>query len=167
MTFFSRIPVSSQLVRLSETVAARCSQGARNEQGRVTMGSFRHLFKAIRNLDLRSFSASDNTPETQFRYAYICSTLHDLRTTHLHHPRKLAKVEKVQQVFNEVMCGDPGKRPAKRAGAPVTHYLRGLREDARINFAAEFDGVHGGIHGSEGARQPRRARFGASGHQSS
>ncbi|QHE91395.1 hypothetical protein PI93_022135 [Pandoraea fibrosis] len=163
MTFFTRIPVSSQLVSLSETVAARCSQSARNDQGRVTMGSFRHLFKAIKNLNMRSFSASDNTPETQFRYAYICSSLHDLRATHLHHPQKLKKVEKVQQAFNEAMCGHPAKRPAKRAGAPVTHYLRGLREEARINFAAEFDGVCR----AERVRQPGRALSGASRLQSS
>ncbi|VVE56586.1 hypothetical protein PHO31112_05097 [Pandoraea horticolens] len=163
MTFFSRVPVSSQLVSLSETVAARCSPSARNHQGRVTMGSFRHLFKAIKNLNMRSFSASDNTPETQFRYAYICSTLHDLRATHLHHPQKRVKVEKIQQAFNEVMRGDPGKRPAKRAGAPVTHYLRGLREDARVNFAAEFDGVHC----AERARQHGRPLCGASRLQSS
>lgn len=123
------------------------------------MGSFRHLFKAIKNLNLRSFSASDNTPETQFRYAYICSSLHDLRATHLHHPQKLKKVEKVQQAFNEAMCG----HPAKRAGAPVTHYLRGLREDARINFAAEFDGVCR----AERARQLGRPLCGASRLQSS
>ncbi len=163
MTFFSRIPVSTQLVRLSETVASRCNQSALNDQGRVKMSSFRHLFKAIRNLNMRSFSAADNTPETQFRYAYICSTLHDLRATHLHHPQKLAKVEKVQQAFNKVMSGDPDKRPAERAGAPVTHYLRGLREDARVNFAAEFEGVY---H-ADRARQQGRPHFGASRHHSS
>ena len=142
MTFFSRVPVSSQLVRLSEAVATRCSPSARNEKGHVTMDSFRHMFKAIKNLNLRSFSASDNTVDTQFRYAYVSASLHDLRTTHLHHPQKLAKVEKVQRAFDEVMRGNPGKRPADRAGAPVTHFLRRLSEDARVNFAAEFEGIH-------------------------
>lgn len=163
MTFFSRIPVSSQLLQLSETVAYRCSPSARNDQRRVTMSSFRHLFKSIRNLNMRSFSASDNTPETQFRYAYISLRLHELRQEHHLHPQKLAKVEKIQLAFDKVMSGDEHKCPAERAGAPVTHYLKRLREGARVNFAAEFEA----IRRTEMTLQRGQAHFGASSRYSS